>query len=74
MTRREKLIVLRGKQKRSKVAKAIGVTPQMIGAIERGARNPSLTLAKKIADYYGVSMEDIFFSQNGNESFLTHSA
>ncbi|TWL69400.1 hypothetical protein CHCC14821_3039 [Bacillus paralicheniformis] len=38
----------------------------MLGAIERGDRTPSLTLAKKIADYYGKSVDEIFFEQNGN--------
>jgi len=35
----------------------------MLGAIERGDRNPSLKLAKKIADYYGVSVDEIFFDE-----------
>lgn len=40
----------------------------MLGAIERGDRTPSLTLAKKIADYYGKSVDEIFFEQNGNKT------
>lgn len=39
----------------------------MLGAIERGDRNPSLKLAKRIADYYGTTVEDIFFNQKGND-------
>ncbi|KSZ42794.1 hypothetical protein AN945_519c [Listeria monocytogenes] len=33
----------------------------MLGAIERGDRTPSLKLANKIANYYDVPIEDIFF-------------
>ncbi|MCA1021823.1 helix-turn-helix transcriptional regulator [Halobacillus litoralis] len=67
---RKKLIECRGNKSRSDVASDLGVTPQMLGAIERGDRNPSLTLAKKISDYYKLAIEDIFFNQKGNESFL----
>lgn len=61
---------LRGPHSLSAVANKIGITPQMLGAIERGIRNPSLTLAKKISDYYGVSVDFIFFAQTGNKSCL----
>ncbi|MBM5707747.1 helix-turn-helix transcriptional regulator [Listeria ivanovii] len=61
---RERLITLRGKRSRQDVSKDLGVTPQMLGAIERGDRNPSLKLANKIANYYKVPIEDIFFENN----------
>ncbi|MFA7467150.1 MAG: helix-turn-helix domain-containing protein [Desulfotomaculaceae bacterium] len=60
MGERAVLIKLRGDRPRSKVAKQLGITPQMLGAIERGVRSPSLMLAKKIAVYYGVPLDDIF--------------
>lgn len=55
------LIDLRGKKSRNYVASELSITPQMLGAIERGDRTPSLNLAKKIADYYGKTIDDIFF-------------
>jgi len=58
---RPRLIQLRGSTPRRIVSEKIGITPQMLGAIERGDRTPSLKLAKKIADYYGVSVDEIFF-------------
>lgn len=67
---RDKLIRLRGERSRPYVAKKIGITPQMLGAIERGDRNPSLPLAKKIADFYGSTIDEIFFNQNRNELCL----
>jgi putative transcriptional regulator len=67
---RNKLIELRGNKSRPEVAKNLNITPQMLGAIERGDRNPSLKLAKRIADYYCVSVDEIFFAKLGNVSFL----
>lgn len=70
MPKRDILIKLRGDKSRPKVASDLDVTPQMLGAIERGDRTPSLALAKKIADYYKVSVDEIFFSQNGHDMLL----
>lgn len=58
---RLKLIELRGKMSRRHVSKHLNITTQALGAIERGSRTPSLPLAKKIADFYGFSIEEIFF-------------
>ncbi|MGE7922340.1 helix-turn-helix transcriptional regulator [Viridibacillus arvi] len=66
------LFKLRGNYSRVKVANELGITPQMLGAIERGDRTPSLQLAKKIADYYGATVDDIFFEQNGHEMCLVN--
>ena len=66
MAKRITLIKLRGVKSRQCVAKDLEITPQMLGAIERGDRTPSLPLAKKIADYYGVKVDKIFFDNKGN--------
>ncbi|PHB44415.1 helix-turn-helix transcriptional regulator [Bacillus toyonensis] len=58
---RIKMIELRNGQSRIKVAKKLIITPQMLGAIERGDRTPSLELAKKIADFYKTTIDDLFF-------------
>ena len=42
------------------LAKSIGVTQQTISTAENTSRM-SLTTAKKIADYFGVGIDDIFF-------------
>ncbi len=34
----------------------------MLGAIERGDRTPSLELAKKIAELYKTTIDDLFFN------------
>jgi putative transcriptional regulator len=66
---RKKLVELRGEVSRQQIAEELGITPQMLGAIERGNRTPSLPLAQKIASYYNVSIEFIFFNENRNKSF-----
>lgn len=43
------------------LAKAIGVTRQTVIAMEKGKYNPSLQLAFKIAHYFKVKIEDVFF-------------
>lgn len=67
MAERVKLIKLRGDESRQNVAKDLGITPQMLGAIERGDRTPSLSLAKKIADRYKVTVDDVFFGKVRNK-------
>jgi putative transcriptional regulator len=54
---------------RKEVADSLGITVQMLNAIVRGDRNPSLTLAKKIANYFGLTIDEVFYGENGNESF-----
>lgn len=61
---RTRMIELRGSKGRTDVAADLGITPQMLGAIERGDRTPSLPLAKKIADYYNTTVDLIFFGEN----------
>lgn len=42
------------------LAKVLGVTRQTIIAIEKDKYDPSLVLAFKIAEFFNVSIEDIF--------------
>ncbi|MBP2662731.1 MAG: hypothetical protein H6Q71_679 [Firmicutes bacterium] len=51
---------LRGEKSLREVAESIGITPQMLGKIELKRRVPSLGVAQKIANYYGVFVEQIF--------------
>lgn len=63
---RTALLTLRGNRTRTEVAKSLGITRQMLGAIEAGKRNPSLALAKRIADYFGASVETLFFEPDSS--------
>jgi DNA-binding XRE family transcriptional regulator len=45
---------------RKALAEAVGVNPQTIGFLERGDYKPSLELALRIADVFGVPIEQVF--------------
>ena len=46
-------------------AKAIRVSRQTVSSIETGKYNPSLDLAFTIADYFSLTIEDIFVHKGG---------
>lgn len=46
--------------KQEELAEALRVSRQTIGSLENGRYNPSITLAFKIARYFGMSIEEIF--------------
>ncbi|NFT07915.1 helix-turn-helix domain-containing protein [Clostridium botulinum] len=58
---REELIALRGNRNRAEIAKKLSITPQMLGAIEREDRNPSLELAINLAKVYDISLDKLIF-------------
>ena len=41
-------------------AKSMGVSRQTISSLENGRYNPSIILAYKIAQYFGMSIEEVF--------------
>ena len=41
-------------------AKSMGVSRQTISSLETGRYNPSIILAYKIAQYFGMTIEEIF--------------
>jgi putative transcriptional regulator len=55
------LIALRGKRSRQEIAKELEITPQMLGSIERGNRNPSLELAINLAKLYKIRLDKLIF-------------
>jgi DNA-binding XRE family transcriptional regulator len=48
---------------RVELAQQVGVNPQTIGYLERGEYNPSLALAFRLADLFGLPIEQIFVRQ-----------
>ena len=44
------------------LADALSVSRQTIGSLENGRYNPSILLAFKIANYFHVTIEDIFIN------------
>ena len=59
---KNRLKVLRAERDWSQqdLAQAIGVSRQSVNAIETGKYDPSLPLAFRIADTFGLRIEDIF--------------
>lgn len=57
-----RIAVLRAERgiSRRELAEALGVHYQTIGYLERGEYSPSLHLALRIAEYFGVSVEVVF--------------
>ncbi|MDI6871914.1 MAG: helix-turn-helix transcriptional regulator [Bacillota bacterium] len=49
------------------VAKMLGIGRSFYGMIETGARNPTLDLARRIADLFGVGIEQVFFASDCHE-------
>lgn len=60
MSWNEKLINLRGDKTVGEVADAISVSPDTYMAYERGERVPVDLVKKLIADYFNVSVSDIW--------------
>ena len=46
--------------KQEELAEAMEVSRQTIGSLENGRYNPSILLAFKLANYFGMSIEEIF--------------
>ena len=48
------------------LAKYMGVSRQTISSLENGRYNPSITLAHKIAKYFGMTIEEVFIFESDN--------
>ena len=51
----------------NELADAVNVSRQTIISLENGRYNASLTLAHKIAKYFGVTIEELFVFDEGEE-------
>ena len=59
----KKLRFEHGQISQQALANAVGVTRLTIHSIENGKFNPSTLLALKIAQFFGLKLEDVFFIQ-----------
>lgn len=57
---RVKLLRVEKGLSRKELADAVGVNFQTVGYLERGDYNPSLELAFKLAEYFGISVDQLF--------------
>ena len=46
--------------RQEELAKKLGVSRQTISSLENGRYNPSILLARKIAKYFGMTIEEVF--------------
>lgn len=57
----EKLVQLRGNKTKSEVANALGISRSSYEKYERGERIPRDEIKIRIAEYYGSTVQHIFF-------------
>ena len=58
----DKLTKLRGDRTQIEVAKAVGISPAALSLYECGERIPRDDVKIRLADYYGVTVQAIFFA------------
>ena len=58
----EKLIAMRGEKTQAEVAKSIGISKSSLAMYETGQRIPRDEIKLALANYYGATIQDIFFS------------
>ena len=69
----EKLKELRGARSLREVSSAVGISISALGMYETGKRIPRDNIKLRIANFYGRSIEDIFFREKyHNLCILTH--
>lgn len=58
----KKLMLLRGNRTRREVASALGISISAIRMYENGQRIPRDDIKVKLAKYYGVSVDHLFYA------------
>lgn len=66
----EKLIQLRGTQRREAVAKACGISTSALAMYEQGERVPRDDIKIRLANYYGCTVDSIFFNQSEHSACI----
>jgi len=59
----ETLKKLRGSRTQAEVAKALGISISALSMYENGERIPRDEVKKRVAEYYGRTVQHIFFRQ-----------
>lgn len=58
----ERLTKLRGDRTREEVAKMVGISRSALAMYETGGRVPRDEIKIRLANYYNISVQDLFFS------------
>jgi putative transcriptional regulator len=64
----KRLLSLRGDRTREAVANAVGISVSALQMYENGHRIPRDDIKIRIAEFYGVSVESIFYTKENHES------
>lgn len=59
----EKLKELRGERSQAEVAKAVMISDSAISSYENGERIPRDDVKKRLAKYYGTTVQEIFYAE-----------
>lgn len=62
MTIAERLVQARGDKRREEVASAVGISLSAISMYENGERVPRDEIKVRLAKYYGITVQELFFS------------
>lgn len=58
----DRLLKLRGERRREEVAAAVGISSSALGMYEQGNRIPRDEIKVRLAKYYSVSVQELFFN------------
>lgn len=58
----DRLLKLRGERRREEVAAAVGISSSALGMYEQGNRMPRDEIKVRLAKYYSVSVQELFFN------------
>jgi putative transcriptional regulator len=53
----------RGGYTQAALGQILGITPDYVNIIENGRQTPGFVLAKRIADFFGVTVDELFFCE-----------
>lgn len=70
----EKLIELRGDRTRESVAKQVGISVSALQMYETGHRTPRDHIKMRLAAYYEVTVEELFFTPMVHKSCTNETA
>lgn len=63
----KRLAALRGRKSQAEVAKSVGIATSTLGMYETEQRMPRDSIKIALADYYGTTVQKIFFASECHE-------
>lgn len=63
------MIRLRGDRTQKEIAEEMGIPVSTYAMVENGYRYPRKRLQKKFVDYFGLTVDELFFNQQSIENY-----